>query len=451
MRPLVIACEEGTADELRRAVSLYAHPAATDRFVTFLELASDGDIVVERLKVVNACQQNREGATGNAVVCAIKEIGFALSLRTVLQPYRWEYEQVSKAAFCSTRGDRPWLKSLLARCGLTVRNAAAEWLTGWAHSAIDASKLDHWATQFQRLRLPWLGDALLSSLRIIPPSELGQLLSAGLHSPGSAISVNHDARTHGKSGDVIANLLTKRLCKPGEKVFEAPADAFGAGHHSVTLYEDGLWTGTEAVGVLESLLNERPPERQKTKPLPDPAMFASVRLRLAYGVASNYGQAIVNRFVAERGFTNVEIVSASDLEIASAELVRRIGTGEWPIRQLWEEGPPISELHPQVLSVLHERVGLDSARLHAAHEFCRDVGRQLFENYTLEMRARSKTYRPWPAAKLDKCSLGMWGQGLTIAFGHSIPKAALPLFWGRGKVSHKGREIDWSPLFENGW
>lgn len=69
-----------------------------------------------------------------------------------------------------------------------------------------------------------------------------------------------------KSGEVIAILLTKLF---GDIVYDSPPMAIKAmplGKPAV--FEDGLWSGTEAMGVVESLLREQE-GREKTAPLED--------------------------------------------------------------------------------------------------------------------------------------------------------------------------------------
>ncbi|MNF76111.1 hypothetical protein D3C84_582130 [compost metagenome] len=81
-------------------------------------------------------------------------------------------------------------------------------------------------------------------------------------------------------------------------------------------------------------------------------------------------------------------------------------------------------------------------------EFCSSIGRQLWVNYCIRM-GELKGWDMWADQKLDNCALGMHGLGLTHAFGHSVPKASLPLLWGSGPVQWNGKTINWSPLFKN--
>lgn len=41
----------------------------------------------------------------------------------------------------------------------------------------------------------------------------------------------------------------------------------------------------------------------------------------------------------------------------------------------------------------------------------------------------------------------MYGLGMALAFGHSVPKASLPLFWMDGDVTIGANSLKWQPLF----
>ncbi len=136
------------------------------------------------------------------------------------------------------------------------------------------------------------------------------------------------------------------------------------------------------------------------------------------------------------------------IQITNSDTIASIAIGTWQTSSLWELGPPASSIAPHFLVNAEATGQLTAAQLSEAHDFCSQVGRQLFYNYTQQMKKRRADFRDWENTKLDKCALGMWGQGLTLAFGHSIPKASLPLLWGAGPVTYAGKHIDsWTPLF----
>jgi len=319
----------------------------------------------------------------------------------------------------------------------------------WSHAKLDSHHIDLWAGQFLQLGAPpKLPELILASLRFVSPADLGDLLGRAAPSGAHAPCVNYDDRTHGKSAEVIANLLTKHFSN--RHIFKAPADAVAAGNIELCIYEDGLFTGTEAVGILESLLGERDPSRSKTKALDDRNAFSTLQIAMVYGLGTDYGVGIIQKSLKERGFVNVQVSCAESLRITPAELHAQLQIEELTVTELWETGPPEPGLNPAFLEFAKGLGSFTDSQLVQIEDFCKVVGRQLFLNYTHEMKRRSSTYREWPAEKLDKCSWGMWGQGLTVAFGHSVPKASLPLLWGVGAVAYNGKVVsNWRPLFPN--
>jgi len=88
----------------------------------------------------------------------------------------------------------------------------------------------------------------------------------------------------------------------------------------------------------------------------------------------------------------------------------------------------------------------ESAR-NRAMRFCEEIGKQLWTNY---LRGKKFDLDRWSDERIAQCSLGMEGLGLTFAFPHSVPKATLPLFWARGRVTFQECSIDWIPLLPHG-
>lgn len=452
MRPMVIVCEQKDIVDLNHAISLFVHPLVRQTFVSFIVVdLSAYDLQSEKFKVTDACRTVPPGSTNSVQVYGTKEVGSKLSLDRVLSPFGISYQEHTRSMLCATQRDTPLMHQLLSNCGLTVRSAAAEMLQGWAHQPIDAKTIEAWSAQFNRLgKLSWLSKFILGSVRLVSPAQLGELLCMPADGVEFAITVNHDSRSHGKSGEVIANLISKRM--QGAKVYENPADAVAAGLRKIRMYEDGLFTGTETIGVLESLLGERPIDRLKTKALKDPSKFHEIQLMMRYGIGTDYGVSVVKRFLAERSLHNVELECTNVIPITNATALANIDTGVWQTSDLWKFGPPEFSIDPHFLNNIETKSRLTEDQIREAREFCSQVGRQLFYNYTQQMKKRRADYRDWEDAKLDKCAFGMWGLGLTLTFGHSIPKASLPLLWGDGPVTYAGKRIDaWTPLFPNSW
>ena len=204
---------------------------------------------------------------------------------------------------------------------------------------------------------------------------------------------------------------------------------------------DGLWTGTEAVGVFESLLGHRE-DREKTQALKDPAMLSAVTLTLVYGVATDYGASMVNRYLRDKNLTNVSIFAAETIPLTSPQLLASINDTAFDVTDLRRHGPAPHDITPHFFNHFD-----NSAEQALAIDFCKQVGQQLFDNYLAEQVAGG--WSPWDEQKRLKCCFGMNGLGLTHAFGHSVPKATMPLLWCKGPVQWQGRTVEWIPLFDH--
>lgn len=143
-----------------------------------------------------------------------------------------------------------------------------------------------------------MADAILGNTVLIAPHELGRRFAESPLSGADAVVYNKDGRGTIKSGEVIANLLTKRL--PTLQILDSLTEAIEKHPGGkIAMVEDGLWTGTEAVGVFESLLGNRE-AKEKTAALRDPALLKDVTLTLIYGVTTDYGVSMVRRYLSER-------------------------------------------------------------------------------------------------------------------------------------------------------
>jgi hypothetical protein len=287
-------------------------------------------------------------------------------------------------------------------------------------------------------------EAILGSTTLIEQNRLGDMLDSSWVRT-FAPCVNRDPRGPVKSGEIVANVLGKR--STGTKIYGAPAHAIEDGVARIALFEDGLWSGTEAIGVFESLLGLRDDAKLKTPKLADPARLASTEVVLVYALATDYGEALVRRFLDEKGLRNVSISSHEKVQVCSKGLLERLASGPFDLDHIRHNGPEPDELAPFVHSVLAAH-SPDATQLDQARDFVQAVGLQLLDHYLDGMR-KSHGWDAWPMAKKIKASVGMHGLGLTHAFGHSVPKASIPLLWSGGEVTVGKRSVRWKPLFAN--
>ncbi|MCK9747926.1 phosphoribosyltransferase-like protein [Pseudomonas syringae] len=290
-------------------------------------------------------------------------------------------------------------------------------------------------------------DAILANTVLIAPHELGRRFVESPLPYANAVVYNKDSRGTVKSGEVIANLLTKRL--PGMEILHSLTKAiekYPGGN--IVMVEDGLWTSTEAVGVIESLLGNRD-ETAKAEALKDMKLLGKVSLTLIYGVTTDCGVSMVSRYLRDKGFSNITIHSSESVGLTSEQLLHDIADTGFCVEALRKHGPDASAITPYFYNHFASHAEKD-----VAIEFCRTVGQQLFDHYLAKREAEVEeekpgTWKPWDESKRKKCCFGMNGLGLTHAFSHSVPKATLPLLWCRGTVEWTGYTLEWVPLFEN--
>lgn len=450
MRPLLILFETRHAQRVSEVIQKYAHPVAAERFIQRIEIDVDvendpGEFHYSIMKVLR--EKKPSGSQQGYLVCATHDVERALKLRGFLKTQQVEFEFYNASELSrplrSDSQKKPQLATRIAACGLTVTSAASSILAPWVHSAIDFATITEWRNQFGSLgRFHWIADVILANAALMSAPELGERFINSPLMHADAAAFNQDDRGV-KSGEVIANLLTKRL--PNLQVFRSPAEAierFPTGR--VVMVEDGLWSGTEAIGVFESLLGRRQ-GREKTKALSEPGLLSDSELTLVYGIGTDYGQAMVRRYLADEGLSNIQIYCGGLVPVATQGLLESIGDSGFDVLALRESGPALGNITPHLEACLAPFTPMQRSE---AIAFCRLIGKQLLRNY-LSNQVQTKGWNMWAEERLEKCSLGMHGLGLAHAFGHSVPKATIPLLWGQGQVTWNGKTINWVPLFRN--
>ncbi len=455
MRPLLILCEPKHAASIWRGVERFAHPQLAPEFVTLVEIDPDGYVDREDIhfKILARIRQEGwpAGATGRPHIAATDAIYAAVGLKAFLNGR--EVDVTKLYARDIGRLDReteakPQLQTVLAGCGLTLHNASATLLSKWSHSLVDLRAVTDWQNQFATLgkEYRWIAEFILRELVMTDPTDLTDSLRELPIGTNVAACYNKDERGTPKSGEVVAGLLHKR--NQLIKIHDAPAAAFEAGEYSkIVVFEDGLWTGTEAVGILESLQGLRP-GRAKTRALSDPALLGTCDLTLAYAVATDYGLALMRRYAKDKSLDRVTFWRAREVNVAAPGVIERFANPEYDPGELFVTGPAADSLQPYLVELARQRLGDEKAA--QLRTFCASVGRQLFDNYlTDQVRDQGWSLDKWPEEKRALAALGMHSMGLAHAFAHSVPKASLPLLWGKGQVAIGGRRVNWKPLFQN--
>ncbi|WP_153260083.1 hypothetical protein, partial [Burkholderia cenocepacia] len=393
MRQLVIVCARGNVPAVQEGLSRFGHPAAVAQFVSVVPVDTAVDVHSHQLRqqvyglLTGHPASNK--AIGEPLVCVTKEIGAALGLKVLQEMTSLQGETTTAKTLCALQNSKgvPYIARLLNQCDLSLRHASAAFLSEWNHFAIGRQHVLNWLAQFGALgRLTWIGEAILRHLTVIEANDLGDLFAGLCQQEHGALCVNRDARRHGKSGDTIATLITKRS---GQIVHESPATAIDThGERRVVLFEDGLWSGTEAMGVIESLQGKRP-GREKTRALADANVLDDVELTFAYGVATDYGKAVVERFIEEQKLQGrFKVVAGKTVPVASAALLEGVRNGRLALSGVRDVGPPQDQLRPFIGAAFANDPVLSEAQREEAYRFCGIIGYQLFNSYLAGMQRK---------------------------------------------------------------
>jgi hypothetical protein len=352
----------------------------------------------------------------------------------------------------------PALDGFVKKFPTVLQGVGLDWLTTverklykWRHGtqSVDKARINLWLKQFDQLGSHrWIGEALLKVFDFWPENRL--LASVALTAETLSVfdRVCFHQRQSGKSADVLANLFAKQI-RPLNPNFPDIADLYAVlsdgtaqtGRH-ILFIEDGLFSGTEMSKLLSDLLGlEGPPgRRQKIPKLEDLSVLQRTRITLLFPVATSFGVARLESFLAANGLSNIDISPCSQFEVLTTA-----GQQAWTDKKFFDSTIRNSCVNPDEYFI---RVPFQNMAVWKSSEkslygmsFCSRVGYQLFRQY-LKRRGHE-----WPDLKIQRCGLGMYGMGLAFAFAHSVPKATLPLFWAAGPVDYDGKTINWVPLF----
>jgi hypothetical protein len=453
VRPLAIVCETSQAERVARIVERHCHPALRQTFVRVFGIdvdAAKAGSDAEKLQVLDWVRTSPAGATDTPLLCCSHAAGAAITARSLAALMRLELVSYGAGALTqetNSQGPVP-VQRLLNQCSLSLLSASAAMLGHWNHGKVDRAQINAWVEQFGRLGpYRWVADAILKDLCLVEAAQLGDMLeSLGLDN-SAALAVNRDPRGNAKSAEIVQNLLGKR--RADTTIFSSPKQAFEQLGKSVIIFEDGLWSGTEAIGIIESLSGERSASALKTDPLVDASVLQTRGVTFAYGIATDYGTQVLRRFLADRGLTNVQVTSARELRVCTDALTLRLQEPSCDVRQLRELGPDRGEIVPTLFQAF-ERSGANGSEVSQAKYFLAHVGEQLFGHYIVHMQ-KTKGWTAWPSPKLKMASLGMHGLALTHTFCHSSPRAALPVLWAEGPVTVGTKKVEWKPLFPNAY
>ena len=162
--------------------------------------------------------------------------------------------EITKNAFL----DQANVKPLIALTGWGWLERATTIANDWHHGKVD---IQGWIQQFSDIGETWLAESLLRNLHFLTGKALCEAITKKIpftdHEP---LKFGFFSAEIGKSGGVVGNLLKKQfknasLAEVAECIEKRQGD-------NVILVEDGLYSATEIIAVLDSLLDHRAPGRK---------------------------------------------------------------------------------------------------------------------------------------------------------------------------------------------
>lgn len=328
---------------------------------------------------------------------------------------------------------------------LDWRGEVAGRMNHYGLGSVSEGEIDQWLRQFELLgNHRAVGVHLLQLIDVLPLADLGASLAVDSDFYGDELVVGFNNDRWGKSWSTVSTLIRKQ-CPAASLSPITEAIEKGGYPKVLRLVEDGLFSGTEARAIFDSLRGNRPSgRRQKVARLADPTLLSRVSTQVHFGVVCDFGEAMLRRYLDSNALPNIQIA------VSAAARKLRVLHGPPPADAVEGEGDDAfrARLRSRVIpfAFQDDKGWKDAASRLRARTFCENLGAQLWRNYITK---KNFDLSAWPEDRIKLCALGMEGLGLTFAFPHSVPKASLPLLWARGKVTAYGTSLDWIPLFPN--
>jgi len=315
----------------------------------------------------------------------------------------------------------------------------------WHHSSIDRHHIEQWIQQFEQCGSHrWVADGLLKNLDFWPGTRTRdalRLVSETL-TDIDCICVNRHAKA-GRSADVIANLVRKQL-DTSASLQHLPLLDFrealeNPDFNSLLYVEDCTLSGNEMERVLLGLLGLPDPYgAPRSNALSIPNTLRTKQITLRFAVIGNGGLEHIRQFLVHHGLRNISIKTdgAHLIPLLTPKGLLSLQSGT-----LYDAAGSLRDADQNMQRSIFQ-FWPAAEKQERAICFCTEIGRQLYARY-LESQGKQK-----PQHWIDECALGVRSAALTLAFGHSIPKETLPLFWAHGTILWNNRPFTWHPLFE---
>lgn len=338
-----------------------------------------------------------------------------------------------------------YLRPALQEINADWRKHAENILKDWDYPESDEEmwheeRVSKWLGQFERLgysEAKKIGEMLLRCLEGRTRSALTSCFKNA--APGLHCVMRYE---NGKSADAISGLLKKGVMHNSGNVhnFDDLIRTPLKPDEKIVIYEDGLFSGTEWVGIFESLMGVS--TSPKCDKLADISVLQKQPIEIRFAVATDLGVNWLKKNLIKLGLNQIEIKATETIKALSAIGEQRLVTGT-----LFSADGKVERDSVQQRIFQDTRWFGDVA---LATTLCDEVGRNLWSHY---WTSKGKTVS---VDALDRVALGASNLGFALAFPFSIPKVTLPLFWCPGKVPRRpdlingvNRNFQWVPLFPN--
>lgn len=339
------------------------------------------------------------------------------------------------------------LEKHLGRLRLDWRSELSAQVGRYGLGTVAEPDINRWLGQFERLgnHRP-VGEHLLQLVEVVSLADLGNSLCADADFYGANLVVGFNNDKWGKSWSIVSNLIGKK-CTTATLLPIAEAVERSGHPNILRLVEDGLFSGTETRAVFDSLRGTRRSGRsQKVPKLDDPTILSRISAQIYFGAVCDFGEAVLRRYMATNSLLNVHITISAAVRKIRVLLQKPMVLSVNEVLPQNEDKLFREALLSRVVpfALQDDKGWKDENARQRARAFCENVGEQLWRAY---LTKKNFDLASWPEDRIKLCALGMEGLGLTLAFPHSVPKASLPLFWARGKVTLNGVSLNWTPLF----
>ena len=289
--------------------------------------------------------------------------------------------------------------------------------------------LDAWMQQFSILGCADIGRKIAAQLRVVPS---GNLVRRAFATRAQDVVGHRRANCYVQDDDPGGSWLEMQgilshACPPGtvhavmwdksSKQITFPtiaADEF-------VIYEDGLWSGNEAIQRLRAISKIPPP----------------ARITFRFGVVTDFGLMAARQAIRAFGLSGSVSIDAS-----ASEYFRFLNDDLPEALRFGLDVDP-----DQYFANLHEHVDPFAFRFRDDWttdevRICEQLGEQLVRSWL-----HYQSGKPPSDEKVARFALGGGRFSSTVLFSSSIPKVCLPLLWLDGTVELGGVKVTWKPLF----